>query len=190
MELTEKEISRGIEMQYGMKIERCPECNEGVELGTLKWTHMYTIHPNLVTNQVDCYACGRVVTDPVKLPLCQLPSCFCLVCFFKLLTIDQIEECPVCMSDIAGQIKNYIDGKPPEYDISEILIEDLEIFIDAKKAEIAYAWRKKQDLKILQRHEKKVLTRMKKKHEVDYKNYFLDEDDYWLIIRRYYLILF
>ena len=144
---------------------KCPK-------GTLT-PHIYTSHPELMSNSVTCeYVSGNKnqyqhqnqhhhFIDPLRLPSCRHEPCFCLLCFHKMLQ-EGIEECPICNNDVT-QLCSYITGKPPDFSVKDVLVEDLEIFIDVDKATKVYAHKTKQDIQLLKAHERATLKTMEQR---------------------------
>ena len=134
-----------METQFGQPIERCKTCNASTPLGTML-QHTYNVHPTLIRNNINCTLCQRTLKDPIKIPMCKHPTCFCLLCFFNLIlagkSTPEHEELacpmckPICITDLR-EMTSHIHSrcaKAPDYVFNDILPIDLEPFIDAKKA--------------------------------------------------------
>ena len=109
-----------METQFGIQLERCNECNARVPLDQMV-SHIYTVHPSKVEFSIECQLCYRTLRDPLLLPTCQHPSCFCLLCVYHILLKKGQEkssrdvECPICLSDLKELVTYISKNKQPDF---------------------------------------------------------------------------
>ena len=162
-------------MSYmGIQLQRCPECKHDreelnmIQSGAFKLRqHMYMSHPTLMIEETVCESCHRFMVDPISLPNCKHESCYCLLCFFKLLKQGGVDECPICevdFTDLCSHIGK-INGKPPDYVMNDILVEDLDVLIDEIKSACVYKKKREKDLAVLKSREEMLLQSMEKRQQ-------------------------